>query len=759
MKMQLLLALPLLAGCTNSILPSGQSQFSGTLTSASPTPTSSSSSKIDQINISTINIASPTTTTTTTSTPPVTSIYFNASTSTALISSHCTSGSNNGLNQKPCSCKFSWIEINPNAGMSSSITRTVQTPVTSVQPNFVTCSAPSVYLSEIVTGTQIAITVIPALNNPDGTQFKVSSSVFTTGNTSITGSFQDSTGHIFDNILHYSCYEKFKRGMSVTSQASTQTNSTTSATATVWLASKFCVSKTSANGTTTATASCPNLSPPDYSAQANYYNLFIRNTELGDISQFNDGYICPYIKESLNSSLTNQAWPLDSTFALSIGPTSTFSVGVEANTKLSTGGNDPTAVSSTCSATTATTTPTAASTSTNSLLQSCLGFAAPVNSNGTCPYFTSASGQIRFTYRLRRYVAIYPRVFDTDGHISPAIPTQGIDTIYVLDRPVQAPASSNPLQPYTMRGPKPCPSAYFDSKGVTGATGYLSTSSSNWNNKNVDGIEFPNLDKNDPIAGSCSAALPVLDTTKTFFSILTVNSTTNSKFQHQYIRPQQGWTPHYEEDTNFQACAPQALPLVDAPLHFSRDATKQNVAWCTEGYPTQNTNIASLDPTASGTIAPYTSHVAKNSASIPCTATPLTIPTVKYTYPAVSLPAIPAYALHKAVTPWPIGATTHANVTCDRTVLTQGLNWTKYPLLAPEADLEAAISLDSSYYCSMTYDNNGPKTSKLAASTVMTTPTTGCCNAASVTVPAAAVGNPPPGAHLEPINPCQPPSY
>src|SRR5581483_5663293 len=97
---------------------------------------------------------------------------------------------------------------------------------------------------------------------------------------------------------------------------------------------------------------------------------------------------------------------------------------------------------------------------------------------------------------------------------APLPQTQATDTILVLDRPVSS-ASANPDKPYTMLGPKPCPFALFDKKGVTGATNstggvlaqYAATNNPNWNNTNVDNIQFPNLDSKSPL--SCSAVLPV----------------------------------------------------------------------------------------------------------------------------------------------------------------------------------------------------------------------------------------------------------
>ena len=765
----------LITGCTNSF-QLGNSSVLSTITtlgtSASPSPSPSSTQDTEVIaNGTIVNSSSnaptpapsstPSSSSTTSTLPaPTVTLFFDTTKSTAPINNHCNTAASGGTTgQKPCLCQFTWIQVNPNAAANSnsSIKRSVQTSLTNVQAASVTCNGPDVYNSEILDGTQLTITVVPASNNPDSALFTVNSYLYTKNNAAVVGSFQDSNGQMFDNILHYGCYEKFQRGMSIQSKSGTQTNSTTQVAATYLFASQFCVTKAS-GGASSATGCSGGTT--DFSAQANYYNLYIRNSEQGDINLFNDGLVCPVIKETLNTNGTvgtqNQVWPLDSTFALSLGATSTFSVGVIANVELNSA--NPVSVSGSCFQTATTTSSTSTSTTSGSsitgFVQSCLGFAAKVNSDGTCPYFKDASGQIQFTYRLRRYVAIYPKTYDSDGSVISS-KSQGIDTIYVLDRPVIAPPNSNPLKPFTMKGPKPCPFAYFDHANVTNISGtgnpsYLATNNTAWTGKNIDGIQFPNSDSLS--GGSCSAAIPVVDLSKTAMSIMTVNiHNANTKYQHVYIRPTQAFSPHYEEDTSFQACAPQANPTRDAPLHFARDPNTNNVAWCVESYPTQNQNIQKLDPAnpansniPSGAVANYTSHTQKNSASAPCTATTITIPTTNYNYASATGTQ---YALHLASTPWESSA---ANVTCDRTVMNQSTDWPRYPLLAPSSDLESAIQSDSSYFCTLTFDNNGPKTNKF-------TPSSGCCNSSSVFVtssPSSAST-----AHLEPDAACRVPSY
>lgn len=357
-----------------------------------------------------------------------------------------------------------------------------------------------------------------------------------------------------------------------------------------------------------------------------------------------------------------------------------------------------------------------------------------------------------------------------------------------------------------MRGPKPCPFSLFDTTGVTGYPDalypnqkipiYASTNNANWNGKNVDGISFPNTDSK----SSCSAALPlvlsnVLNPDLNTISIGTVNAL-NPVLSKVYVRPTHAWAPHYEEDTSFQACAPQASPVHDPPLHFSKDLTSGNVAWCAEDYPSQNDHIPALDilyngsapPSGTNTyvghVRPFTSHIAKNSASADCTATiPSSIPApisgfVVYPNPSNQTPNScvapnpapagiawhPTDMLIDTKNSFPGGVATPinvcANMTCDRTaIIAGGLSWPHFPLLSTAPQVEAAISADSTYGCVMTYDGGGPKAGKL-------TPIGGCCGA-NVTLNtgfkpitgATAAGLFNTNAHLEPDVPCLIPSY
>lgn len=797
-------------GCTNSFLKSFPNQL---LTGSTGVTGGTGASGIDNLVISAVSIATPAGSTA--GTAPTTTVFFNTIQSTVPVSNHCnivTTGASQTT--KPCNCQFKWNQVIaststnattglPNAG--TTIPHSVLTAVATVQPSEVTCPAPSIYSTEIPVGTQINISVVAGNNNPDASEFQTPAFAYMTQATSNNGNFSDSQGDLFENIMRYSCYSLFQRGMSLQS-ATTSLTSPNATSLTGVYASKFCLA-TIAGGA--ANQNCPNLAAPTWSAQNYYYDLYVQSSELGHINLSNTSYICPTVIESLGGNGTtgtaNKFWPLDSSFALSISGSTTFNVGVVANSIVSVPG-DQASNSTTCApispnpAATATGIPQNTAPATGAaappLIQACLGYAATPNSDGTCPYFTNALGQLQLTYRLRKYVALYPRIFDTDG--SPAAQPQAVNTVYVIDRPVKGPSTSNPLQPYTMRGPKPCPFAYYDRTGVTGANPnvfpvtpsnssypwYVASNDPTWAGKNVDGIQFPNQDSNASGSQSCSAAIPIVDGANQF-TIQTVNinngtATNNSGSgpSHLFVRPIQPFLAHYEEDTTFQACAPLSNPFLDPPLHFVKDPNSGNVAWCAESYPTQNNNLQWLDPpipsapgnpvnnAATGMVSNYTSHTQKNSASASCVATLPTLPTSPnpYTYPTAYNPGsgpmptpTPAYGLHPGAVTWDSAT---GSQTCDRTVTsngtatTPGTQWASFPLLAPASAIENStygIETDSSYYCMITYDNNGGKTN-------VSSPSDGCCSKSSVYVKTGGAAAPA-AAHLEPTVPCNIPSY
>jgi len=808
------------AGCSNSLR--GTSRTTSGTTTGVTGATGISSSSLTTYKISTVTIATGSSAGTT----PTTTVYFDTAKSTGPITESCAISAS-GSNSKPCTCSFDWDEIDPSLGSATPIKRSVQTAVTGVQPYAVTCLAPSVYNTEIKNGTMIRIKVQAGVGNSSA--FTVDAYSYTKSTVITSGSFLDAQGRAFDNVLHYSCYEYFKRGLKIQSYMEQASDPKSGSMKRYPSASKFCLQTFGSAKDTSE--NCKELAGPDFSAQSNYFSLYIRGSERGDINTWNDRFICPAVKEAIRPTTGGIAseeavYPLDTTFALSLGRTADFSVGVESYTKLGKTADDPTQQDSSCDSGTAGGGALSGAPPNKRMIRSCLGFAAKPSTDGTCPAFKDQFNKLRPTYRLRRYIATLPQVFDTNGRPIAGV-GQPTDTIYVLDRPVLS-ASAAPDKPYTMRGPKPCPYSYFDHNSVleqpeftydgtsqifgttyqvsdTGFTftddknltraypQYASTYYSGWDSKNVDGTELPNHDGTPLNLGgalSCAAAVPVLSDNKTSIGIVTVNRASNTK--HVYIRPIQHWAPHYEEDTSFQACAPEPAPgIVDPPLHFAKDPKNGNIAWCAEMYPSQNPHVEALEKKARehlgtagnyyGFTANYTSHTVKKSLSAACSPTVASgIPTAP-TYPAASALACngaggassapTGIARHpsnfivdfhinwNAATPAP-DAWACATTTCDRTVIppsgtSTSAGWKMFPLLARPVEVEKVLLRDSSYQCDITWDNGGSKSSSRL------TPAGGCCGT-SVQLKSGAVTDATKdnfSAHLEPDVPCMSPQY
>jgi hypothetical protein len=631
---------------------------------------------------------------------------------------------------KPCQCQFAWTETNTTSGSNLSVARNVRTNVTSIQSTLVGCNAPDAWGKEIMDGTTLRITVIAKEGN--SSQFNVPAFSYTKGPPGKTYTFWDAQGRAYDNVLRYTCYEKIKRGLSVQSRVENVANpSNNTESVRVPMASHFCVRKYDGS-IVGGQDRCEGLPPTDYTAQSYYYNLYIRDSENGDINTGNDRYTCPQVDGASMLHPSRNFYPLDTSFALAIGPSSDFPLGVEAYTKTSNGA-DPASVNSGCFTTGETdSSASGGSGDSQSLIKSCLGFAARPRSDASCPTFVDSAGNAKPTYRLRRYVAIYPPMYDTNGE--PLADAQATDMVYVLDRPVNVSGRAANLPPYTMLGPKPCPFAYFDRRRVTQTpvASYQATNASAWSGKNVDGIELPNEDT----ANSCSAVISIPNDDMSVFSLGTVHAS-NPRYKNVYVRPQSAWSPHYVEDTDFQACAPVALNPRDPPLHFAKAGS--NVAYCAEVFPSQNSRVTELDPppmpgaAPSGQVVPFTSHAVKNSSSQACVARSLS------TVPGASMPAN-----------YPSGGAAHhpngltvdgqnAAATCDRTVIREGVDWSFFPLLANATATERALQNDPSFACTVSWDNG----TKVWTST----PSGGCCGSATSVVTGGAGAA---SAHLEP---------
>lgn len=641
-------ALAIGSGCTNS----NRSDFKGALKGKAPTVAPSPEPAV-AFTIATAQVSSS---------GSDVQVFFSTTATTRSIREFCS------LAAPLCNCQFSWEETNNTGATDQKVARKVLTKLTSIQPSMVSCQLPSVYASEIPNSTPVKLTVLPAAGNPGG--FSVTTFSLTKGNITATGNFQDAEGRKFQNIFRYSCFEQNLRGVSLTSKKlrTSFTRNSTPEDADLVLASQFCKSR-GRTGAGSDVDGCQSqlANSVQQSAQTYFYNLYVRSTDLGSINAENAAFTCPEVAEPLFDSATNPGnqrnfYPLDSTFALALLPQGNFSIGVEARSRISVAG-DPNSVDTPCT-TSSSSSSGASSSSSDRMVVSCLGYAARPNANGTCPKFVDSNGQTHLTYRLRRYTALYPVLWDTTGA---NMPNEGAktDQVYVLDRPVYD-SAADPLQPYTMRGPKPCPFAWYDWKGVTGSPAtYVSTNNTGWDRVNPDGIQFPNTDSYTAGLGvsSCSAVLPVLNSDKTMYSLATLH-TSNPVFKMRYVRPGLSWAPTYLEDTSFEACAPDSVPHRDAPIHIAKDPITTNFAWCSEAYPNFNSMLQK------GT-----------------------------------------------------DQTTNGVASTRRTVLPSQSGYLRYPLLASGGKIEEALRNDSTYSCLVTYDDKSSSLTKVAKRS----PAGSCC--------------------------------
>ena len=681
-----------------------------------------------------------------------TTIYFEAEDDNLPISDYCDTAGN-----KTCTCEFSWTEINTNSGSSVSIPRVINTTISSVQNYVVICPAPEVYSTEIDEGTTIKITISSSSGTLDLDAYN-----YITSSTVDESDFRDQEGHAFINIHRYSCYEKIAKGLEITSKESTATNSVTGETKDYLIGTQLCVAGEGGGD------GCES-GETENSAQSYWYDLFVTSTNRGAVVAENERYVCPRIQETLVSDGTigseGSYWPMDSTFALAKGKTDSFNVSVESYSVLG-ASDDPSTADTSCN-TEEGDDGAAGGGSDNAISIKCLGFAMKPDTDGTCPYFKDSAGSIRMTYRLRKFLSLYPVSYDGKGE--PIDEPRGTNIIYVLDRPV---SSDDPLKPNTMLGPKPCPFAWFDHKGVLEMTdtgggetdynghkpGYMATSNPLWTGKNIDDIHFPNIDSKDE--NKCATTFPIVTYTDSGSPDWLVLATTHASnegyvelgggktiyLEKVYVRPQEKkWWSHYEEDTDFEACAPESDDFQDAPLHFAKN-DDGNVAWCAESYPTQNGSVddidkekgATLGAKSPGHVVPFTSHAVKNSSSATCTAT---VPDLEDDYPPDTTISgcdgrDDEYAWGKGDNSGFVAAARHpddllidyndgtndicSDKSCDRTIINTGTgSWKKYPLLAPAHSIEDVLRTDKSFICAISHDNEDEKEGN--------SPSSGCC--------------------------------
>jgi hypothetical protein len=424
----------------------------------------------------------------------------------------------------PCSCRYSWAQLN--LATSSSIAREADTTPTQVSNFQVICPAPSIYNNdtEIPSLTAIKIRLVPAMNNPSN--FTTNTVSFTKQPITATGDFRDAEGRAFRNVLHYVCFDKLQKSLGIDHSLKTVPLSAQNTTQ---------IQLPVANSFQAGSASTSS----SYSSQSYYYDFYIRSNETGTISSGSSSFTCPQV----NINGTPSYFPMDSQFALALQTSNDYPISVVAASTLeslnsggSSSGGSGTNVGG----------GSTGGTSSSSPPSGVLGYAAKPNADGTCPQSApDLSGRVHLMFRLRKYLAIYPLRFDTDGSVLSGEAFQQFNTIYVLDRPVNK-LTQNPLKPITRLGPKPCPFSFntvqFGQKCMSDA------SLAGWN---IDGTQIPG-NSECPVYPPLPPSLVKTDGTLV-------------------IRPYKPFTMHYLEDTTFKACAFQSSNPVDPEMVVVHD--------------------------------------------------------------------------------------------------------------------------------------------------------------------------------------------
>ncbi len=581
------------------------------------------------------------------------------------ITQFCGTGAN------PCACELNWKHTDSNGQALYDRSRKVL--VTTVQSGSVSCLMSQSEWDEIVPGAILSIRIVPVGGNASGLNCKKIG--YRKGqSTNPNGDFLDETLNGFRNIHRYTCHTKrnaaheiLNRFRSVSKVSSAPQDGSggdpgaSSEPVRTSVGTCFCTALSggaASGGGSCSNLQCPNLARAGYSSQNYYRNLYVRSDILGQINASNLTYDCPKVLESVKVSAAsssgatsipqaeqNKYWPLDSSFALATQWSSEWSIGIMAGSMLLKPGDPNTNPN----------TPDVCRNSDarfieNGIFPKCLGYAKPANSNGTCGSITDSNGNVRPLVRLRRYRAVLPPRFDSNGDVEGG-GSQGqqsgggggifpaVDEIYVADRLV---LDQNALPTGDMiYGPKPCNYAWFDHEGVVNRTGtsnefetniyttptqnvglpsyvgtnrfYRNSGTSGWDpslSVNPDGLVFPNHDRfglgiETRNQTSCSASIPIVNYNQgqaQSLSLFTSNSNrtlaainlggylVGSKTVYQdeiHLRPIDPWVPQYLEDTSFKACVPLSSEFTEPPLHFYKDANNR-YSWCAEAYPSQN---------------------------------------------------------------------------------------------------------------------------------------------------------------------------
>jgi hypothetical protein len=411
-------------GAASSTAGAGGSSVSGT-----PAPISSLSYSINNLVVSSTGTGSGGVTNL------QAQVFFDAANPANTATNVCTGAAG----ARPCLCRYSWTEINGVTGIG--VTRSVDTDVNGVAPFNVTCLTPSVYQTEIPDGTSVRITVLPNSARGNSIAFTSNTWAFTKGSTMVTADFRDAEGRAIKNIMHYVCYDRFSKALTIARETRPGATRTMGPIPNVSLANVFSTSNVG------------------YSAESYYYDFYVRNNEVGSINATNASFECPRFTVEKSGVNVQQYYPLDSQFALALQSSSDYPVSVTANIRLTTAGANPTE-------------------------QGILGYAALPNADGSCPAITDSTGLTRRTFRLRRYTVTYPKRYLANG--MPASGGQPSNQLYIIDRPVDR-TGQDPARPLTRLGPKPCPFSLN-----TAASGYTCTTAlpSGASAVNIDGTRI-----------------------------------------------------------------------------------------------------------------------------------------------------------------------------------------------------------------------------------------------------------------------------
>ncbi len=391
------------------------------------------------------------------------------------LTKFCTAGG--GMT---CSCQLNWRQVD------LGIDRQRKLAVTEVQSGLVKCVLPKADWDSIAMGTVITMNIVPGTANGSGLNVKAlaykKGTVLTT-----SGDFLDSTLTPFRNIHRYTCHSKRTSPHEIVNKYLSLTNSSGSTIKTM-LSSCFCssaagggagsASSTSSGiGAACEQAECPSYIREGFSAQNYYRNFYIQSDKVGLINSTNDTYDCPRVLESIKVSATSSGltstvpatergkfYPLDTTFALSTTYSSEWSVGIRAASVLLKP-NDP----NTNPANLETCTGASLGFTENGVFPKCLGYAKKPKGDGTCGTIQDSNGKVRPLVRLRRYRAMLPARFSSNGAVEGSGNTQtpiypAVDEVYVADRLVID--SSGLATGDLIYGPKPCNYAWFDHEGA-----------------------------------------------------------------------------------------------------------------------------------------------------------------------------------------------------------------------------------------------------------------------------------------------------